>query len=49
MKGYELLDALGGVDAKYISRAAEGGRKRNAGWVRWGALAAWAATPRKRK
>ncbi len=40
MKGYELLDALGGVDAKYISRAAEGGRKRNAGWVRWGALAA---------
>lgn len=38
MKGYELLDAVGGIDARYIE-AAERETKRRKGWIGWIAAA----------
>ena len=38
MKGYELLDAVGGIDDRFIE-AAERGTKRRRGWVGWIAAA----------
>lgn len=39
MKDYELLDAVGGIDEKYIRQASNESR-RNKHWAKWGALAA---------
>ena len=39
MKGYELLDAVGGIDSRIIE-AAERETKRRKGWIGWIAAAA---------
>lgn len=38
MKDYELLDAVGGIDEKYIAGAMREHKQKS--WIRWGALAA---------
>lgn len=39
MKGYELLDAIGGINAKHI-HSAEQGQKQKKTWIRWVAVTA---------
>ena len=39
MKAYELLDAVGGIDERYIQQAAPK-KNRKKRWIRWGTLAA---------
>ena len=40
MNGYDLLDAVGAIDEKYVAEASAAKKNTGKRWVRWGALAA---------